>query len=134
MAIGASVIGLLVARGVTETQIIGLKELIGQRIDDVEKMALRRFQNLEEDAGHGAEDLKDAAKELHQVVTELTALAREQAVVNTMMTKTLESLTSKIETHEKLITQHGAEIRELHRRANSIARQSYEQAGKREID
>jgi methyl-accepting chemotaxis protein len=112
---------------------LALEKLLSQRSDDIEKMCLRRFQTLEEDAGHGAQDLKDAAKELHQVVTELTALAREQAVVNTMMTKTLESLTSKIEAHDRLITEHGAAIQILHEKANSVLRQSYERAGDKQV-
>ena len=139
-AVGAVIVSLMVQGAVTAAKIQSqenyyrqaneaLEKILSQRSDDIEKMCLRRFQTLEEHAGHGAEDLKDAAKELHQVVTELTALAREQAVVNTMMTKTLESLTSKIEAHDRLITEHGAAIQSLHEKANSVLRQSYERAG-----
>lgn len=133
MAVGGSVVALLVAEGIIRTKLeaqereyttanLALEKLLSQRANDIERMALRRFEVLENDTGRAAQDLRDAARELHEVATELTALAREQAVTNTMMAKTMES-------HESTLQKHSTEIEELRIRAHSIQRQAYEHAG-----
>lgn len=56
------------------------------------------------------EDLKIAAKELRQVVTDIRVMSAEQAVVNKMSLATLESLVRKVEDHDRKLAEHSASI------------------------
>lgn len=50
------------------------------------------------------DELKDVTQELREVITDLKSMSREQGVINTVNTKTLEAVCNKLDAHAREIT------------------------------
>lgn len=116
IAIAASGLTMWRSQAVTDTKVAALgKELADVRHSHDKDIAALRHDMEAFMKSHGV-DLRDACKELREVAANFRAMSAEQAVINTVSTKALEGIVTKLDAHHTAITQHSASlelIREL---------------------
>jgi len=95
-----------------------------ERIRGLEQSLRDHKASNDKTQGEIVNDLKEAVVSIRECVTEFRVMAREQNVVNTMVTKTLESVVSRQEANTMQLVNHESTIGVIRRDLDELRHQS----------